>query len=89
MIVDNKLPGSDIGIPDTREVTLISKSKHDQHSDGPFKQFSTSNCKGQVVGDKVFFKKSVTDPNCANEFDFSYYLSETNGYMHVIDFVIG
>ncbi|CAG5105278.1 Oidioi.mRNA.OKI2018_I69.chr1.g1984.t1.cds [Oikopleura dioica] len=83
-IIDNKRPWVDGPDDDDekRKMTLISKTKHDQHvPETAFKQFHKSTCVGEVIGNgsKVRFRKNVNDQNCNDEFDFS----------HIVDFDIG
>ena len=93
-IIDNKRPWIDGPDDDDekRKVTLISKTKHDQHvPETAFKQFHNSTCVGEVIGNgtKVRFNKNVNDPNCTDEFDFSHMFSDINGLTYIVDFFIG
>ena len=93
-IVKNKDPWIDGPADDDekRKVTLISKTKHDQHKEGTaFKQFHDSECLGEETDDgtKVRFRKNVNDDKCKDEFDFSHVYSDVNGLTYIVDFFIG
>ena len=93
-IIDNKRPWVDGPVDDDekRKVTLISKTKHDQHvPETAFKQFHNSKCVGEVIGNgsKVRFRKNVNDQNCKDEFDFSHIFSDINDLTYIVDFYIG
>jgi hypothetical protein len=92
-IVKNRNPWIDGPDDDDvkRKVTLISKTKHDKHVDGAFKQFHDSKCHGEEIRNRtqVRFNKKVDDPLCENEFDFSHEYSDVNGLTYIVDFFIG